>query len=132
MEIKVTIMYKKKILVIEDEKDQLENICFVLEQAGFETIAANDGVKGLEMAKATKPDLVICDLNLPGLTGYEVIEKIREDPEISEVPIIILSVFPQPENLDIGLRLKVQEYIVKPFNFNDLLARVKQCLEEKK
>jgi len=132
MEIKVTIMNKKRILVIEDEKDQLENICFVLEQAGYEAIAADDGVKGLEMAKVHKPDLVICDLNLPGLTGYEVIDKIREAPGLSQVPIIILSVFPRPENLDIGLRLKVQEYIVKPFNFNDLLARVKQCLEEKK
>jgi DNA-binding response OmpR family regulator len=125
-------MNKKKILVIEDEKDQLENICFVMKQAGYETIAADDGVKGLEMAKAYKPDMIICDLNLPSLNGYEVIEKIREDTDISEVPIIILSVFPQPENLDIGLRLKVQEYIVKPFNFKDLLARVKQCLEEKK
>jgi len=125
-------MNKKRILVIEDEKDQLENICFVLEQAGYEAIAADDGVKGLEMAKVHKPDLVICDLNLPGLTGYEVIDKIREAPGLSQVPIIILSVFPRPENLDIGLRLKVQEYIVKPFNFNDLLARVKQCLEEKK
>lgn len=126
-------MNKKKILVIEDEKDQLENICFVLEQAGYETIAANDGQKGLEMAIATKPNLVICDLNLPSLTGYDVIDKIREDPGISDVPIIILSVFPQPENLDIGLRLKAQDYIVKqPFNIKDLLARVKRCLEEKK
>jgi DNA-binding response OmpR family regulator len=128
MEIKVIIMSKKKILVIEDERDQRANTCFVLEQAGYEAIDADEGVKGLEMAKAYKPDLVICDLNLPGLTGYEVIDKIREDPEISKVPIIILSVFPMPENLDIGLRLKAQDYIVKPFNFKDLLARVKQCL----
>ena len=121
-------MDKKKILVIEDEKDQRVNTCFVLQQEGYDVIDADDGLKGLEMAKAYTPDLVICDLNLPSLTGYEVIDKIREDPEISNMPVIILSVFPQPDNLDIALRLKAQDYVVKPFNFKDLLARVKRCL----
>ena len=121
-------MDNKRILIIEDEKDQRANTCFVLQQEGYDVIDADDGIKGVAMAKAYTPDLVICDLNLPSLTGYEVIDKIREDPEISNMPVIILSVFPQPDNLDIALRLKAQDYVVKPFNFKDLLARVKRCL----
>ncbi|MCX6579736.1 MAG: response regulator [Candidatus Aminicenantes bacterium] len=126
-------MNKLKILVIEDEKDHLEDICFVLEQAGYKTIKSENGEKGLEMAKNQKPDIIICDLNMPpGLTGYQVLEEIRKDPGTALIPFIILTVFPRQDDVDIEFRLKVQDYIVKPFNFNDLLARVQRCLEEKK
>jgi DNA-binding response OmpR family regulator len=120
-----------KVLVIEDEKYERENICFVLQQAGYETIMAPDGEKGLEMAKAQKPDLIICDLNMPGLTGYQVLEKIRKAPDTSSTPFIILSVFPRPDDIDMEYRMGVQDYITKPFNFNEFLARIQTCLEEK-
>lgn len=121
----------EKILVIEDEKQEMENICFVLQQAGYKTIMAPDGKKGLEMAKAHKPDLIICDLNMPGLTGYQVLEEIRKTPYMSKIPFIILSVFPRPDEIDMEFRMGIQDYIIKPFNFNEFLARIKTCLDEK-
>lgn len=121
-----------KILVIEDEKHEMENICFVLKQAGYKTIMAEDGQIGLDKAKKQKPDLIVCDLNMPGLTGYEVLEKIRKDPETSQIPFIILTVFPRPDDVDIEFRLGAQDYITKPFYFKEFLARVKRCLDEKK
>ena len=121
-----------KIVVIEDEKHEMENICFVLQQAGYETIVAGNGQIGLEKAGVHKPDLIICDLNMPGLTGYEVIEGIRKNPETSHIPVIILSVFPRPDDIDIEFRMKVQDYITKPFYFKEFLARVKNCLDDKK
>lgn len=125
-------MTKFKILIIEDEQDQLENICFVMQQAGYETVGAEDGKKGLELATNIKPDLIICDLNMPGLTGYEVLEMIRANPETSKIPFIILSVYPRQDDIDITFRLNVQDYITKPFYFKELLARVKRCLETSK
>lgn len=121
-----------KILVIEDEKHEIENICFVLEQAGYETIMAENGQIGLEKARKQKPDLIVCDLNMPGLTGYEVLDKIRKAPETSQTPFIILTVFPRPDDVDIEFRLGAQDYITKPFYFKEFLARVKRCLDEKK
>ncbi len=123
-------MNNEKILVIEDEKDQLENICFVLEQEGYITLAAEDGKKGLDLAKSSIPDLIICDINIPGLTGYEIIEEIRKNPDTTEIPFIFLTAFSRPDDVDIEMRLKVQDYITKPFNIKDLLARVKRALDE--
>ncbi len=120
-----------RILVIEDEKHEMENICFVLQQKGYETITAENGRIGVEKAKSEKPDLIICDLNLPELSGYEAIDEIRKFPETSTIPIIILTVYPEPAGVDSELRSRVQDYIVKPFYFKDFLARIKSALDER-
>lgn len=120
-----------RILVVEDEKNEMENICFVLQEAGYETITAQDGRTGVEKAKKEKPDLIISDLNMPELTGYEVLQEIRKSPETSGIPFIILSVFPRPDDIDMEFRVGVQDYITKPFNFKDFLARIQSCLDEK-
>jgi len=119
-----------KILVIEDEKHEMENICFVLKHAGYEPIKAENGQIGLEMARTHKPGLIICDLNMPGLNGYEVLDDIRKNHETSDIPFIILTVFPRPDDIDIEFRLKAQDYITKPFYFKEFLARVKSCLDK--
>lgn len=120
-----------RILVIEDEKDEMKNICFFLQHEGYETIMAENGRIGVEKAKSEKPDLIICDLNLPELPGYEAIDEIRKFPETSQIPIIILTVYPEPAGVDSELRSRVQDYIVKPFYFKDFLARIKSALEER-
>ena len=125
-------MNKERILVIEDENDQLENICFVLKQDGYETIDADDGRHGLEMARVYSPDLIICDINMPGLNGYEILEELRKNPKTAQIPFIFLTVFGRSDEVDMELRLGVQDYITKPFYFNDLLARVRRVLDEKK
>jgi CheY-like chemotaxis protein len=121
-----------RILVIEDEKHEMENICYVLQQAGYETIMAENGEIGLKLAKKHNPDLILCDLNMPGLTGYEVLEKIRKSPKTSKIPFIILTVFPRPDDIDMEFRVGVQDYITKPFYFKEFLARVKRCLDKEK
>ncbi|MCK4766672.1 MAG: response regulator [Candidatus Aminicenantes bacterium] len=125
-------MNKERILVIEDENDQLENICFVLKQDGYETIDADDGRHGLEMARVYSPDLIICDINMPGLNGYEILEELRKNPKTAQIPFIFLTVFGRSDEVDMELRLGVQDYITKPFYFKDLLARVRRVLDEKK
>jgi CheY-like chemotaxis protein len=67
---------------------------------------------------------------MPGLTGYEVLDDIRKDPGTSDIPFIILTVFPRPDDIDIEFRLKAQDYITKPFYFKEFLARVKSCLDK--
>ncbi|MBP2026662.1 two-component system alkaline phosphatase synthesis response regulator PhoP [Acetoanaerobium pronyense] len=115
----------KKILIVDDEENIVELIKFNLELKGYEVYSAYDGMEGLKMAKDIKPSLILLDLMLPILDGTKVCEKIREDEEIKETPIIMLTAKNMEKDKIIGLELGADDYMTKPFSVKELMARIK-------
>ncbi len=116
----------KKILIIEDEKNMVEGLKFNLEARDYIVIAALDGETGLKKAVENRPDLIILDLMLPGLNGYEVCKKLKES--IPEIPIVMLTAKSQESDIVTGLDLGADDYITKPFSVLELLARINALL----
>ena len=111
-----------KILVVEDEKAIADIIIFNLERDGFETLEANDGLTGLELALQEKPDLILLDVMLPGMDGFEVCKRVREQ---SLVPIIMLTAREEESDKIVGLELGADDYVTKPFSMRELIARIR-------
>lgn len=115
----------KKVLVVDDEPDTLELVKLVLESGGFEVILANNGMEALVQIEKTKPDIVLLDIMMPDMDGWDVFRKIKE--RNSEIPIAILTA--KAQNIDklLGLHvLKADDYITKPFGKNELIGKVKK------
>jgi DNA-binding response OmpR family regulator len=119
----------KKILVVDDEKDVLDLVRRILLRGGFEVITASDGKEGLAKVYSEAPDLMILDINMPLMDGWEVCRKIRGDSLYKHLPIIMLTVRRRKEDQLKGLDLGGDEYITKPFYPTELLARVKTVLQ---
>jgi phosphate regulon transcriptional regulator PhoB len=122
------MVMKKKILIVDDEKDIVELIAYNLEKEGFATIKAYDGETALELVKAKKPDMVILDLMLPGVRGLDVCRFIRKKPETEILPIIMLTARSDQTDKILGLEIGADDYITKPFNVRELVARVRAVL----
>jgi len=121
-------MFKKKILVIDDTQLILEMIRNVLEENGYEVVTASDGIKGLQKVREEKPDLVILDVVMPGMSGFEVCKILREDESNNLMPIIMLTGQDREEDILNGLDLGADDYITKPFNCRELVSRVRNTL----
>ena len=113
----------KKILIVEDEKDMVTGLKFNLEARDYNVIVAYDGETGYQKALTEKPDLVILDIMLPKLNGYEVCKSLKK--EIPDLPIIMLTAKSQESEIVTGLELGADDYITKPFSVLELLARIK-------
>jgi DNA-binding response OmpR family regulator len=116
----------KKILIIEDEHDMVEGLKFNLEARNYDVIASYDGEKGCQKALGEKPDLVILDLMLPKLNGYEVCKVIKK--ELPDLPVIMLTAKSQEAEIVTGLELGADDYITKPFSVLELVARINALL----
>jgi two-component system, OmpR family, alkaline phosphatase synthesis response regulator PhoP len=114
-----------KILIVEDMESVVVLLRSLLEREGFQVTTAQDGLEALEAVRRDKPDLVLLDLILPGLDGLEVCRRIRHDPITAHLPIIILSGKEEETDKVIGLEIGADDYITKPFQANELIARVK-------
>ena len=114
----------KKILVIEDNLDIRENICETLELSDFETFEAENGEKGVEIARKEVPDLIICDIMMPVMDGYQVLEALREFDETAGIPLIFLTAKAEVNDFRKALRLGADDYITKPFSENELLQAI--------
>jgi len=121
-------MSGENILVVDDEEHIVELIKFNLEKNGYKVITAGNGIEALKLVHAEIPQLVLLDVMLPGMDGYDVCKEIRKDNSISSTPIVMLSA--KGEELDkiLGLELGADDYITKPFSVRELLARVKAVL----
>jgi len=120
-----------KVLVIEDDKFLRELISRKLSEEKFEVEEAVDGEQGLEKIRKIKPDLVLLDLILPGIDGFEVLSQAKEDdPSISSIPIIILSNLGQQEDVEKGLKLGAVDYLVKAhFTPKEIIEKVRAVLK---
>ena len=121
-------MAQKKILVVDDEKDIVELISYNLEQEGFAVIKAYDGQMAWERVKTAKPDLVVLDLMIPGIHGLEVCKLIRRDAATGTLPIIMLTAKSDQVDKILGLELGADDYVTKPFNVRELIARIRAVL----
>jgi len=121
-------MGKPTILVVDDESHIVELVKFNLEKEGYHVITAENGKEAAEMAKMKKPDLIILDVMLPEMDGYEVCRIIQKDSEISDTPIIMLTAKCEEIDKVLGLEIGADDYVTKPFSPRELLARVKARL----
>jgi DNA-binding response OmpR family regulator len=120
----------KKILVIEDEASVRTNILEILQSGGFEVIIAEDGEAGVQLAQQHIPDLIICDIMMPGLDGYFVLTALREQPDTAMIPFVFLTAKTSREDLRQGMNLGADDYITKPFRRTELLEAVTARLEK--
>lgn len=118
----------RSILVVDDEAILLETIAYNLEQAGYRVVTAADGLSALEAARNETPDLVILDIMLPGMDGFEVCRELRRDQATATTPILILTAKGDEIDKVVGLELGADDYVTKPFGRRELLARVRALL----
>ena len=118
----------KKILIVDDEKDIVETLSFMLQAKGFECIAAYDGEEGLNLAKKVNPDLVILDVMMPKINGYKICRLLKFDNKYKNIPIIMITARSQDEDKIIGEETGADEYITKPFEFSDVLEKINKYL----
>ena len=121
-----------KILVIEDDENIRESLVELLEMKSYVLLSADNGVQGLEKAKSEKPDLILCDVMMPGLNGYEVIEAVRRTAELSRVPFVFLSAKAMENDVERGIQLGANIYLTKPFRAQELFSVVDQLLNSGK
>ncbi len=120
----------KEILIVDDEPNVVVPIQFLMEQQGYKVMTAERGEDALDLIYQYKPDLVLLDIMLPGIDGYEVCEIVRLNPNYRNVKIIFLTAKGREEEIAKGLALGADSYITKPFSNAELLAKVKELLEK--
>jgi two-component system, OmpR family, response regulator VicR len=122
----------KVILCIEDEQEMIDLIRLILSRRGFEILGANGGKEGLEIIRKTHPDLVLLDLMMPEMDGWEVYQQMKADETTRDIPVIVVTAKAQSIDKVLGLHIaKVDDYIAKPFSPQELLASVDTVLGRK-
>ncbi|MFA9398068.1 MAG: response regulator transcription factor [Clostridiaceae bacterium] len=121
-------MSNEKILIVDDEEHIRELISFNLNSNGYKTISADNGLDALKLVQEEQIQLIVLDLMLPGMDGYEVCKKLRYDPNTKDIPIIMLTAKSEEIDKILGLELGADDYMTKPFSIRELLARVKAIL----
>lgn len=121
-------MAEEKILIVDDEEHIVELIKFNLEKNKYNVIVAHNGLEAIKLAKKEMPQLMLLDLMLPGMDGYDICKEIRKDPNLSGMPIIMITAKSEEFDKILGLELGADDYITKPFSVRELMARVKAVL----
>jgi DNA-binding response OmpR family regulator len=123
----------KKIIVADDEPDVLFMTAFSLRTVGgFEVIEARNGLEAVEKAQQERPDLIILDIKMPRMNGYEACRRLREIESLRDVPIVFLSAKGQRQEIEEGLSLGAADYILKPFAPEELISKVRSILSGKR
>lgn len=119
-----------KILVVDDEKAIVDVIRTNLEYEGYDVVTAYDGLEALEKVDQEKPDLVILDIMMPKLDGYEVLQALRGQPETQDIPVIVLTAYPSDIGAMAAFRHDVDSYLSKPFQPEEMISLVERILSE--
>ena len=117
-----------KILVVEDNPAFQRLLALALSEAGYEVIVANDGADGLKKAREYHPQLIILDIMLPGMDGYEVCRYMRSDPQLANLPILMLTAKAGPRDEQEGFRAGADDYLTKPVDLSELMQRIQTLL----
>jgi len=120
---------KKKILVVDDEQVTLKLLSIRLGINGFDVVTASDGAAGLECARKEKPDLIVLDLMLPNINGFEICRMLKFDDLYKHIPIIILSALHDQKERDRAVECGADAYFIKPFDLDLLLSKIRNLLE---
>ena len=121
---------QESILLIDDNEEIRENTKYLLELKGYKVITASDGKKGLEIAFLERPNLILCDIKMPSMNGYEVIKILKKNEETLTIPFIFISVRSELTDIRLGMQLGADDYIVKPFLAKDLIDSVRVRLDK--
>ena len=117
-----------KILIAEDERDIRDLVAFTLRFAGYEVAAAANGEEAVSMAAKENPDLILMDVRMPRMTGYDACRILKANPEMKDIPIVFLSAKGQESEIQTGMEVGAEEYLLKPFAPDQLTERVKDIL----
>jgi len=121
----------KRILVIEDDKFLRELIVQKLSKEGYDVIEAIDGEAGVKQTKEGKPDIILLDLILPGIDGFEVLRQVKEDPNTASIPVIILSNLGQQEDVERGMKLGAVDYLIKAhFTPGEIIEKIQSIMNK--
>lgn len=120
---------KHKILVVDDQKHIVRLVQITLEKAGYEVIPAYDGVEALELVEKDPPDLIVLDVMMPRMDGFEVLQRLQADPRFQRIPVVMLTAKAQDADIWRGWASGVSSYLVKPFNPRELLTFVQRILQ---
>jgi len=118
----------KRVLIADDEPNIVASLEFLMEQAGLEVRVARDGREALELAAAFEPDLILLDVMMPVLDGYQVCQQLKSDPKLRQARVLMLSAKGRDVEVAKGLELGADAYITKPFSTRDLVAKVRELL----
>jgi len=121
-----------KILIVDDEPDLLSTVEYRLKFANCDVVTASNGQEGLEKAAAEKPDLILLDTNMPVMSGHQMLEHLRANPELKGIPVIMLTARCEPRDIAAASALGISDYITKPFDFTQLMDKVRAALSNAK
>ncbi len=116
------------VLIIDDEPDLVETLTIILKNHGFRVTSASNGVEGLEKARREIPDIIILDLMMPEMDGFEVCKQLKTDENTNQIPIIILTARSDTESRFKTFKYKADDYIVKPFYLPNLISKINKLL----
>jgi DNA-binding response OmpR family regulator len=119
----------KKILIVDDEPSIIVALQFLMEQNGYETLVAFSGEEAMEVVAQHRPDLILLDIMLPVVDGFEVCQRVREKADWKDIRIVLVTALDRESNVAKGLALGADAYVTKPFANADLIAKVKELLE---
>ncbi|MCU0580976.1 MAG: winged helix-turn-helix domain-containing protein [Syntrophales bacterium] len=119
---------QKTLLVADDEKDIVDLVTYNLAREGFHVLAASDGLESMKIIRDHRPDMVILDWMMPGMDGLEVCRRLRQDPETSRIPVIMLTAKSDTVDKILGLEMGADDYVTKPFHVRELVARIHAVL----
>jgi len=119
---------KKKILIVDDEKELVKLISFHMRIVGYDVLSANNGIEALESSEQENPDLIILDIMLPRIDGWEVCRRLKQNPQTRNIPIIMLSALSEVDDKLKGFGLGTDDYVTKPFSPRELVVRVKRVM----
>lgn len=117
-----------KILIAEDERDIRDLVAFTLRFAGHEVVAASNGEEAVQLAPKENPDLILMDVRMPRMTGYDACRAIKAEPKLKDIPVVFLSAKGQESEIQTGLEVGAEEYLLKPFAPDQLTERVRAIL----
>ena len=120
----------KKILIVDDEPSVIVSVQFLMEQNGYDVMLAFSGEEAMEIINEKKVDLILLDIMLPVIDGFEVCQRVRENPDWYKIKIILLTALDSDANVEKGLALGADAYITKPFSNIEIVDKVKELLEE--
>ncbi|OHB59969.1 MAG: hypothetical protein A2167_06625 [Planctomycetes bacterium RBG_13_46_10] len=121
-----------KILIVDDEPDYITAIQCRLEWSHYDVITATNGQEGLEKVASEKPDLVLLDTNMPIMNGHDVLERLKQNPELKNIPVIMVTALCEAQDIAKASSYGVVDYVAKPFDFAELVEKIANALSNKK
>jgi two-component system alkaline phosphatase synthesis response regulator PhoP len=124
-------MSQVKILLVDDEPDLVSTVQYRLKFSHCEVVTASNGREGLEKAMSEKPDIILLDTNMPVMNGHEMLEHLRNNPELKDIPVIMLTARCEPQDIASASAHDIADYVAKPFDFTELMDKIKSALPNK-